>query len=205
MMKKILRTLALILVLAMTMSAVVFAAEGDVDADGKKATLTFLEGFDGSSASFEDDGDSVKVTVKNDAFKATDGYYLVLALKNKDTIDEDSILYIDQVSAADGEVSFKVYPSTMATSTIVITGVKADGTSNGKVYVAVINGKYVIGDSNGDGKFDVMDVTRLLRYLAEFKEDADIVEAASDVDGSPGVTVLDVVKMLRVLAEFEVF
>lgn len=198
MMKRILKTLALILALVLALSVVVVATEGDVDADGKKATLKFLEGFNGTAVFEETTGDYVNVTVQSSSFDADDGYYLVLALKDKDTIDEESILYIDQIPAADGVVSFEVYPSTMTTSTIVITGVKADGTSNGKVYVAIIKGKYILGDVTGDGKINDDDLLRLAKYLAG--KTSDIVSDAADVTQKDGIEDGDLLRLAKYLA-----
>jgi len=198
-MKKFLKTLALVLVLAVTMSVVAVAA----DADGEKASLSFINGY-GGTAAFGDNGESVTVTVNSGAFKEDDGYYLVLALKGDgSTIDKDSILYIDQIPAADGAVSFKVYPSVMATSTIVITGVDGEGASNGQVKVALIEGKYILGDVDKDKYVTAADAALVLRVVAKIDALDANQSSAADVDGDGSVTAADAAKLLRVVAQIE--
>lgn len=196
-MKK-LRSIALILVMAVILCISAVAAETVVD--GEKATATIK--MAGTTATFAEDGDMIRVTVTSADLKAG-SQYVILMVKSEDgesyTIDANSILYIDQTAAtasgANGTVTFDVYPSSMTDGVILIAGAE-----DGLLKVAIVKGKYILGDVDMSGEVDVGDATKLLRYLAGLEEETAISIAAANVDGSEEVDVGDATLLLRVLA-----
>ena len=62
----------------------------------------------------------------------------------------------------------------------------------------------LIGDANGDGKVNVLDVTAIQRHLAEVEPLAGISLLNADTNGDGSVTVDDVTLLLQYLAEFDV-
>lgn len=75
----------------------------------------------------------------------------------------------------------------------------AEGKNEVDPSTLVIEPEHVRGDANGDGKFDLTDVTVLQRKLVEMNVDSyDAIAADADLDGE--VDVLDVTLMQRVLA-----
>ena len=68
----------------------------------------------------------------------------------------------------------------------------------------IIPADLVRGDANGDGVFDMLDVTTLQRYLVDLDVEK-FVEAAADVDLSGDVDAIDVTLMQRVLAQMTTF
>ena len=199
-MKKM-RLIALILALAL-MFCIPAVAAGSV-VDGEKATAT-LE-MAGTTAQFSENGDMVTVTVTSNSLKAG-SQYVILMVKSADgedyTIDADSILYIDQkaaeASGSDGTVTFDVYPSAMTSGIILIAGAE-----DGLTKVAIIKGKWILGDVDKSDEVDVGDATMLLRYLAGLEDESDLNMEAANVDHSDEVDVGDATLLLRYLAGLE--
>lgn len=198
-MKKM-RLIALVLALVMILCIPAVAAE---TVEGQKATATIE--MAGTSAEFKENGDMITVTVTSDSLKAG-SQYVILMVKSADgenyTIDADSILYIDQTAAAasgtNGTVTFDVYPSSMTDGIILIAGAE-----DGLLKVAIIDGKYIVGDADKDGKFSISDAIAVLRVIAELDDISGIDQTAADVDGVAGVKIGDAIAMLRVIAELD--
>lgn len=197
-MKK-LRLTALLLALCMLLTIPAMAA-GPV-AENDKAKVTVVEGA-GASVAFDASNDEIiDVTVTSNLLEAN-GQYVIMMIRSTDgenyTINEDSILYIDQAAAAasgaGGTVKFSVYPSVLASSVILIAGAK-----DGLLKVAIVEGKYVLGDVNEDGVVSTLDAVAILRrvagtYEGKFNEQA----ADTNVDGS--ITTIDAIRILRLIA-----
>ncbi len=200
-MKKI-RMTAFLLTLCLLLSIPAMAA-GPVSND--KATITVVEGS-GATASFNtSNADIIDVTVTSDLLTAGE-QYVVLMVKSDDgvnyTIDENSILYIDQTAAVaaggKGSISFGVYPSSLQDSVILITGAK-----DGLLKAAIVEGKYILGDVDRNGVVNIGDVTALIRYIVGLSDEADVDLAASDVDSNKTVNIGDVTKLIRVIVGLE--
>lgn len=202
-MVKKLRMTALVLALCLLLSVPAMAA-GPV-AENDKATVTVVEGSGASVAFDETNPEIIDITVSSNQLTAGE-QYVVLMVKCPDgenyTINEDSILYIDQTAAVAGtpnaSVSFSVYPSSLSDSVILITGAK-----DGLLKAAIVDGKYILGDVNDDGVVDIADVTQLLRYIVGLDSEDNINMDAANVDGSENVDVNDATKLLRVVVGLE--
>jgi len=59
-----------------------------------------------------------------------------------------------------------------------------------------------IGDVNGDGKIDAMDVLRLRQYLASWK--VTIINVNSDCNGDSKIDAMDVLRLRQFLANWKV-
>lgn len=188
-MKKIWRIAALVMALVLVMSTVAAA-----EISNSKATINVVEGI-GASAAFDTSNEEiVKVTVTSGALVAGE-QYLILMVKSADgenyTIDKDSILYIDQTAAdSTGTVAFNVYPSSYADSVILITGV-----ADGALKVAVVEGKFIVGDANGDKKISVLDII----YIANVMMKNQPENAAADANGDNKISVLDIIAVANLM------
>lgn len=196
-MKRAIRTLALALAAALLLGVSALAAGENDRASLTDVATGAVAVFDASNAEL------IHVTYTSDALESG-SYYLVLMVRsdaqgNYSTVSEDSILFLDQVQADDsGSISFHVYPSVLATGTILITGL-----SDGICKAAIVEAKYILGDVNNSGGVDVGDATLLLRYLAGLTDAGEPNLAAADLDESGKVDVGDATKLLRILAQLE--
>lgn len=188
MMKKFCRIASLILVLALALSTVVFAAENS------KATVTVVEGM-GATAEFDTSNEEiVNVSVTSNSL-VDGGQYLVLMVKSANgedyTIDQESILYIDQTASVGNTVSFAVYPSTYTDSVILITGAE-----DGVLKVAIVDGKYILGDANGDGRVTTRDIIRIANMIMD-----DEYSSAADANEDGRVTTRDIIRVANMIME----
>ena len=193
MMKKFCRIASLTLVLALALSTVAFAAENS------KATVTVVEGM-GATAEFDTSNEEI-VNVSVTSNSLVDGsQYLVLMVKSTDdgenyTIGQDSILYIDQTVAVDNTVSFAVYPSTYTDSVILITGAE-----DGALKVAIVEGKYVLGDVNDDGYINTRDALLILQHVAGVNKLTDAQMLPANTNGDTFVNTRDALLILQLVA-----
>lgn len=205
-MRRIKRRLALALAIILLLSANVLAAKTETD----KATLTVIDGV-GAVAEFDSTNpDLIHVTVTSSSLVAGQQYAVLMVKCTDETessynINSGSLLYIDQKTAAtgssgsaNGTISFDVYPSNIQSSVILIAGAE-----DGLIKIAIVKGKYILGDVNDDGKVNVGDATVLLRYIAGLCEAEDICLPAADVNQSGSINVGDATLLLRVIAGLE--
>ena len=66
-----------------------------------------------------------------------------------------------------------------------------------------VESKYNRGDTNGDGKIDINDVTVIQRCMAEYIELTAELEAVADVNGDDKVDINDATHLQKYLAEFQ--
>lgn len=193
-MKHRVRKLALVLVLALLLSAMALAA-GDTD----RATVTASD--ESVTLRFNAENQTNLTLTKTGV---TDGgMYLVLVLAGKETDGtplvptEDNILYINQATASGSTVTFdNVYPSSIQNSTVYLSGTDLSGLTK----MGEITSTVTVGDVNGDGKINTIDVTRILRSLAGALDLSENEKAAGDVNGDGQVNTIDVTRLLKYLA-----
>ena len=193
-MKKM-RWIAVLLALVLLLSVPAVAADNVVD--GEKATAK-LE-MAGTTAEFKENGDMVTVTVTSNALKAGN-QYVILMVKSADgenyTITADSILYIDQdaatASGSDGTVTFDVYPSAMTDGIILIAGAE-----DGLLKVAIIEGKYILGDVNADGNINADDALLILQHSVGLYTLTDNELLAANVHSDSNINADDALKILQ--------
>lgn len=192
-MKHGIRKLALLLVLVLLLSAMALAA-GDTD----RATVTVTA--TNATLEFNDSAQTNLTLTKTDV---TDGgMYLVLVLAGKENgtplvPTEDNILYINQATASGSTVTFdNVYPSSIQNSTVYLSGTDLKGLTK----MGEISSTVTVGDVNGDGKINTIDVTRILRSLAGALDLSENEKAAGDVNGDGQVNTIDVTRLLKYLA-----
>lgn len=187
-------TLALMLLLTGT----AFAAGTEVAA----GDIETAEGVKTVTANLSADGKYINLTVDG----LTGGQqYLVLMVSGtvadagQAQITQSTIRYIDQAQADNnGSVSFQVYPSSMQSGTILLSGSDLPLS----VAAAVKTPSYKIGDVNGDNVIDLRDATVLSRYLAGwngYKEQitSDVV---ADINRDNAINLLDSTILSRYLA-----
>lgn len=205
-MKKWIRALALMLSLTMLLSVTALAS-----GENEKATIT--DNATGATATFDSSNSEIIRVTFSSASLTAGQQYLVLMVKGSEgdyTITDKTILYIDQTAAAADEgggnpsVTFSVYPSSIQDSVILIAGVGVNGGA-GPLVAAIVDAKYILGDVNNDGTFNIADVTLLLQYLVGIVNSDAINMQAANVDANSAINVSDVTKMLRVLVELEDF
>lgn len=192
-MKNSLRILAVVLAAVLLMSSTAFAAEAEGDSiiapvDGSNTTAAFQAGYE-----------KLDVTYQNENIVAGGLYIIFVVLADGDgkyIPTESSVLYINQVAAADdGIVIFNdVYPSKIANSAIMISGTGLTGLET----VAKIEIPY--GDVDGDGKIAISDAILILQHVADVKSLTGTELLAADVDGVEGIGISDAIRILRVVS-----
>lgn len=190
-------TLALMLLLTGTaLAAGTEVTAGDIEtAEGAK-TVT---------ANLSADGKYINLTVDG----LTGGQqYLVLMVSGtvadagQAQITQSTIRYIDQAQADNnGSVSFQVYPGSMQSGTILLSGSDLPLSAAAAVKVS----SYKIGDVNGDGKISLKDYTILSRYLAGWNGYKELItsEAAADINCDGKITLKDCTIISRYLANWD--
>jgi hypothetical protein len=130
-----------------------------------------------------------------------DAQYLLLVVKTDSsgsyTIDQSSILYIDQQKAENSAVTFTVYPSEIANSVILLSS-SADSSSPitlGKIAVGTS------GDVDSSGAVDIFDVVTLARYVNGKQVTAYWTASAADLDNSGAINNSDVVNLAKNVAK----
>lgn len=191
-MKKLVKFLSLTMVVVMLLSSVAFAA----DAANERVEVTAQEitGY-GVNVTLEKVGtdDVVNVKVSGNGIEAGEQYLVLMVKTAADgtyTIDQNSILYIDQTASATGEFSFKVYPSSLADSVILITNAKT-----GQLKVAIVDALYAFGDLNKDDLISILDIMVIV--------DAILTPGASfdegDLNGDGIVSILDIMVLVDII------
>lgn len=207
-MKKRITSLLLALALALSLVGTALAA----DANSKGTTIT---GCNGATATFAAGSEDKVVVTYTGGLKAGE-QYLVLMLSDKAADPENpdgskditptanNILYIDQKAAdSNGAIEFEVYPKSLSTGVILITGVDASGNPQ-KLVAAIIKAQYILGDVDDDGAISSTDAALVLRYAASLAVSV-FNEAAADVDGASGISATDAALILRVAAGLQQF
>jgi len=196
-MKKTMRMLALVLAMLSMLSVAAFAAG---PTDNGKATIESKLGADGTVTFDESNDEKINVTYTNASQIVEGKYYLVLMVAGDGkTIDKNTILYIDQVTAgAGGTLTFDVYPSSLKKGVIMIVAENIEPTEAGLagLKAAIIDVKYILGDANDDGVVNVIDLTRIAQYLVG-KSAANIEASDTNQDGK--VDIIDLTRLAQFL------
>lgn len=164
-------TVILAIILLLSMQMTVFAAETiEQAADG-----TYTVEVSGETSGAE----LMIIVVKGDELPAT-----VSAL------DTDSILYINSVTIGSGGSASLTFPlDTYSDATVYKTG----GTAGVPVAIAEIEAVRILGDVNGNGSVNSLDVQRLYNHVNGTSPLDD--ETVGDVNGSGTVNSLDVQRL----------
>jgi mevalonate kinase len=141
----------------------------------------------------DESGASMTVTYTNDSMKAGDQYLILMVMSGAKSINEDSILYINQETAKADEndkvsVTFDtVYPSSLLSGDILIAGT---GTS-GALTAATVTVKYTLGDVDDSGEIDALDAMLTAQHAISLPITGKFIEEAADVDGNEIINALD--------------
>ena len=212
-MKRTIRLLALILTLTLALSAAAMATKIDYGKGKTNATksVSAVSLVDGCKLEFE--GDKLNVTYTDSKLKAGDMVIVfLLETADKKEITDDkvelsimptssNIKYIDQGTAAatatagNGSVEFSVYPQNHTNAVVRIIS------ANVNEYVAAVKLDYRKGDANGDGKINITDAVRVLRYIvdSESTTDGTLVRMAADMNGDGKINIADAAAILQML------
>lgn len=202
-MKKM-RMIAMVLALCVLLSIPSMAAGGPV-AENDKATVTVVEGAGASVAFNASNPEIIEVTVTSNLLVPGD-QYVILMVKSADGVNYDlddpaNILYINQTeqagaaaSGTSGSVSFSVYPTALSDSIILIAGAK-----DGLIKAAIVDGKFVLGDVDGNGAVDANDLVLLARYMVGDVSADEIDQGGANVDRLGEIDANDLVLLARVL------
>lgn len=185
-------TLALMLLLTGT----AFAAGTEVAA----GDIETAEGVKTVTANLSADGKYINLTVDG----LTGGQqYLVLMVSGtvadagQAQITQSTIRYIDQAQADNnGSVSFQVYPSSMQSGTILLSG------SDLPLSVAAaVKMSYRRGDASGDGKVNAADWSFVARHVVKTFTLTGDRRLAADVTGDNKVNAADLSKLARYIVK----
>ena len=206
-MKKLLRRAALTAFAFGCMTCAAFAMDADVTVLDSGAALTPAGGTEITNKETVSDPTSYKLSYRDTSVKAGE-QYLVLMVSVSDasssklnyTITSDSLIYINQTSSTEGNVTFDtVYPSSVADSVILLTG----GSLTEPKLLAKVDAQGILGDGDESRRVNVGDVTKLLRYIANLENLSDSQLSVADVDRSGSVNVGDATKLLRYIANLD--
>lgn len=190
-MKRLVKIVALVLILTMCLMPMAYAAVGDV-IEGNKATVE-LKDADTTVIFDEQNAEKMNVTIESEKLTPGKQYLILVVAGDGSAINQDTILYIDQAPAngtTKGVLSFDVYPSSIKDSVILITGV-----ADGKLKLAVIDAMYILGDADGNGEITVSDIIVIANIILERMEKND----ASDADENGEVTVSDIIVVANLI------
>ena len=200
-MKKLLRRAALTAFAFGCMTCAAFAMDADVTVLDSGATLTPAGGTEITNKETVSDPTSYKLSYRDTSVKAGE-QYLVLMVSVSDasssklnyTITSDSLIYINQTSSTEGNVTFDtVYPSSVADSVILLTG----GSLTEPKLLAKVDDQGKMGDVTGDGDINASDAAIILRYTVDLEQlDAQQMSLA-DVTKDGDVNASDAAKILR--------
>lgn len=212
-MKKLVRIFALVLTLALLLSAAPMAVasaapKGKFEVVDKVSGITCtIDELGVATLTYENEnivqGEkyAVFVVALNPGFESNDDYTIS---KND---ENGTLLYIGQIDSAPeaGKITFKkVYPINLADSVILITGEGLDPT---KPVVARIKLNYTPGDVTGDGKVNMLDATQAARFAMNLSVVEGFVEPAVYVREGK-VTMLNATliarKAMKLITEFPI-
>ena len=196
-MKLFKRSIALLLALTLCLGVTALAA--GTETENKLATIevqTLTAGnatvkfyADPVTGEVADKEERIVVTYTNKDAITAQGQYLILMVTGdgSDIGEDDEILYINQVTdaddgAVDGTIAFEVYPSQLKSGAILITGTGITPTG-GKLglIAAIIEGKYLLGDVDGNGTVNMQDAMQVGRFAMGLSVSANFVEEAAYV------------------------
>lgn len=224
-MKRTIRLLALILTLALALSAAAMATEIDYEKGETNATksVSAVSLVEGCTVAFE--GEKLKVTYTNSALKEGD-MVIVFLLETKDEdgkITEvkteeaakkliapttENIKYIDQsvakATASNGSVTFDIYPQNHTNAVVRIISANKDGTLT-DVNVAAVKLIYTLGNVNGDKTINALDSLAILKYLSDKSSFPLKVPAAADANGDGTINAMDSLAILKYLVDKDNF
>lgn len=146
------------------------------------------------TAALSNDGTYIDLTVTG---LTSGNQYLVLMVSgivtdaSQATITESTIRYIDQASS-DGTVKFKVYPSSMQSSTILLSGSDVPLT-----IVATVEMSYKLGDANNDGNVSMIDATMVAQHSVKLTTLTGNQFLAADVTRDNNVSMIDATKIAQ--------
>lgn len=184
-MKKRIASIFLTLVLTLSLA-------GTALADG--TTVTPVPPNGNVTATLSADGTYIDLTVTGLTSK---NQYLVLMVsgivdKPEDAqVTESTIKYIDQASS-DGTVTFKVYPSSMESSTILLSGSDVPLT-----IVATVEMSYTLGDVNNDGNVSMIDATMVAQHAVKLVTLTGNQFLSADVTHDSNVSMVDATKIAQ--------
>lgn len=228
-MKKKTLSLLLALVMALSLSAPVFAKDYHTNSDGwyvssdggltikmyqangttevAAPTLTYLS--DQTTAVRVYEG-AVRMTVTVSGTDVASGskYIVTMAQGTERPTTSTPIYYINQVTASSGSVTFNVYPKAGVTEGVYTIWVTSNNGSFvmktatlGYLKSGVHEGpNYVLGDANGDGVTNITDVSRVLQHAAGTNPLTGINLTAADANKDGEVNMQDASRILQHVA-----
>ena len=146
----------------------------------------------------------LRYTLVNDSrFNMTEGSTSVIWYANQNVSGTVTLAYIEVTIPTDAPDS--------ACYSITVTPVEANNFNEETVRCSGGEGtiqveKTLLGDCNGDGTISGKDLTRMLRYLADYDNSTgissvDIDHAAADLNGDSVIDGKDITRLLKILAD----
>ena len=187
-MKKMMKTLAMLLIVATMLSMTAFAAPQIKPAEGETVSGT----PDTEGKKFE------SITYENGAIKANGQYMIFVTTGGATTLPTAStLLYINQVQAAEnGKVTFtNVYPKSMTSSGILVSGTDLETLKHIADILAAL-----LGDVDLDTEVTTSDAATILRAIANDQLLEGESGSVADTDRDTEITTSDAAKILRFVA-----
>ena len=212
-MKRLLVTCLLLGLTCFALTAGAAAPESGIYLENASSLVTLSprqeNGAEATSRSVDCNNDGTEELVYSDAVRFTVGYtgsftlgeqYSILMYQG-DTLSVDSILYLNQITITEAEVTegviyFDVYPTAMTKGTIKMASSAAD--FGEAITLATIQEyiPYVLGDVNEDQSIDILDSMDVLDHFVKNIVLQGAQWLAADVNLDESVDIMDAIGIL---------
>jgi len=167
------------------------------DANGNAVTARAAD-LDGvAAAEFFANAVKLKITISN---VSDGGFYLILAQNDDGVPKESNIAYIDQATAAEGKVTFTVYPKSLSSGSTYYVYLSSSASGREELLRFNYYQSYTLGDVDGDGYPTATDALWVLQNAADNRSFSSTQMLAGDVDHDGYITATDALWILQYAA-----
>ena len=168
------------------------------DANGNAVTARAAD-LDGvAAAEFFANAVKLKITISN---VSDGGFYLILAQNDDDGVPKESnIAYIDQATAAEGKVTFTVYPKSLSSGSTYYVYLSSSASGREELLRFNYYQSYTLGDVDENGKLSSNDALFALQAAAGKRTLSENARLAADADKNGKLSSNDALFILQAAA-----
>ena len=167
------------------------------DANGNAVTARAAD-LDGvAAAEFFANAVKLKITISN---VSDGGFYLILAQNDDGVPKESNIAYIDQATAAEGKVTFTVYPKSLSSGSTYYVYLSSSASGREELLRFNYYQSYTLGDVDENGKLSSNDALFALQAAAGKRTLSENARLAADADKNGKLSSNDALFILQAAA-----